>query len=243
MIKFRLYCNKDKETEYLNEMARNGYALTGFCMGFYSFDRCQPGEYIYQIDITEGMFRVSNDYREFMRDMEVEIVCLWGPWVILRKRAAEGEFVLYTDVESSIEHYSKIRWMFKIVTIIEICVCLVEIVAAVNNSVMVGWGFAFILLAFIVAFIREIHRINGILAELKARTGMEAEEKGLLNRRGELSGFLAAGFLLNGIGYLMPRFGVSEQADFLYGLVRGLCHGLALVFLCIGLISTFRGSR
>ena len=75
MVRFALYYDKDKETEYLNEMSRKGYALTGFFMGFYYFDECRPSEYIYQIDITEGLFRVSNDYREFMREMGVEIVC------------------------------------------------------------------------------------------------------------------------------------------------------------------------
>ena len=104
MVKFKLFINKGEETEYLNEMARKGYAMTGFALGFYTFESCRPGEYIYQVDITEGLFRVSGDYRDFMREMGVEIVCLWGPWVILRKRAEEGPFVLYTDVESSIEH-------------------------------------------------------------------------------------------------------------------------------------------
>ena len=113
MVKFRLYLNKDDETKYLNEMAAKGYAMpgprhpmTGFFAGFYSFEKCRPGEFIYQVDITEGMFRVTNDYREFMQEMGVEIVCLWGMWVILRKKAADGPFVLYTDVESTTEHLS-----------------------------------------------------------------------------------------------------------------------------------------
>ena len=43
MTKYRYYFDTDKEAEWLNEMSRQGYALTGFCMGFYSFDRCgQP---------------------------------------------------------------------------------------------------------------------------------------------------------------------------------------------------------
>ena len=39
MIKFRLYYDKDKMTEYLNEMSRKGYALRGFFAGFLRFDR------------------------------------------------------------------------------------------------------------------------------------------------------------------------------------------------------------
>ena len=38
MTKFRLYLDKDKETAWLNEMAAQGYALTGFYAGFYKFE-------------------------------------------------------------------------------------------------------------------------------------------------------------------------------------------------------------
>ena len=74
MVRFRLYFNKDKETAYLNEMVGKGYAMKNFFAGFYLFERCRPGEYIYQVDIGEAMFQVSGDYREFMQDMGVEIV-------------------------------------------------------------------------------------------------------------------------------------------------------------------------
>ena len=50
----------------------------------------------------------------------MEIVVLWGFWIILRKRAEDGPFELYTDVDSKIEHYRKIRRMFKVVTVIEL---------------------------------------------------------------------------------------------------------------------------
>ena len=33
MVKFKLMFNKDKETDYLNEMAKQGYAMTGFFAG------------------------------------------------------------------------------------------------------------------------------------------------------------------------------------------------------------------
>ena len=125
MTKFRLYFNKDKETAWLNNMAKEGFALTKFFAGFYTFKTCEPGEYEYQIDFGDKMYAVTDDYREFMAENNIEIVCLWGYWVFLRKRASEGEFVLYTDVESSLEHYTKILKMFKIVTAIEL-VCFIS---------------------------------------------------------------------------------------------------------------------
>ncbi len=241
MVKFRLYFNKDEETEYLNTMAEKGYAMTGFCAGFYSFDRCRPGEYIYQVDITEGFFRVSNDYREFMREMGVEIICLWGPWVILRKKAAEGPFVLYTDVESSIEHYEKIKKLFKIVIILEIICIALEGVSATRgtDSFSVGLPLAVscLLAVFILVFLREIWRVNEILAELRARIGQEEPNRSLRGRKPSL--ILCLGLILNGAGYLMPE----PDGSALYTAVKGIIRALALILMGAGIVITLRGCR
>ena len=123
MIKFHLYFDKDEETKWLNEMADQGYAMTGFAAGVFQFEECKPGKYTYQIDFSEKFFSVSENYREFMTENEVEIVGIWGFWVFLRKEKQKGKFELYTDVDSQLEHYTKIRNLFKIVTIFEI-ICL-----------------------------------------------------------------------------------------------------------------------
>ena len=83
MIKFRLYYDKDKETLWLNEMADQGYAMTGFFAGFYTFEKCEPGEYRYQVDFSEKLFALGTDYREFMKEMNIEIVQQWFFWIIL----------------------------------------------------------------------------------------------------------------------------------------------------------------
>ena len=44
MIRFRLYYDKDRETEWLNEMAADGWALKSFFAGFYKFEPCEKGE-------------------------------------------------------------------------------------------------------------------------------------------------------------------------------------------------------
>ena len=120
MIRFRLYFDKDPETEWLNQMASDGWALKGFFAGFYSFEKCGKGEWIYQIDFGEHAYHVSDEYRELMTDLGIEIVALWGFWIILRKRAADGPFELYTDTESMIGHYRKILKMFMGVIALEL---------------------------------------------------------------------------------------------------------------------------
>lgn len=127
MIRFRLYLDKDKETEWLNKMVSEGWALQSFFAGFYKFTPCEKGEYIYQIDLGDTLYSVSDEYRELMGELGVEIIVLWGYWIILRKRAADGPFELYTDVDSELEHYRKIRRMFKGATIIELIAFFIEI--------------------------------------------------------------------------------------------------------------------
>ena len=54
MKRFRMYYDKDAEEVWLNEMCQKGWAMTSFFAGLYTFAPCQPGEYIYQIDMPEG---------------------------------------------------------------------------------------------------------------------------------------------------------------------------------------------
>lgn len=192
MTKFRLYLDKDKETAWLNEMAAQGYALTGFCIGFYKFEECEPGKYTYQIDFGDKMFAVDNNYREFMAENNVEIVCLWGYWIILRKLTVDGDFELYTDVDSSIEHYTKILKMFKVVTIIEIIGFFVEVLGAMHGA---GIGFFGMLIigAIVIGCMRATISTKRKIAELKERKGEVVT--GLAS--GKVSPLLASGLLLN----------------------------------------------
>lgn len=169
MVKFRLNFNTNEVTEWLNRMAEQGWALTGFFFGFHRFVECEPGEYIYQVDIAEKMFSVPESYRQFMGEMGVEIVCLWGPWVILRRKAEEGPFEMYTDVESSFEHYTKIRNLFYVVSMIEGVGLFYGVTSAVMLKNAVGWVFAFLAAVFLAVFLGQILRLSGILAELKNR--------------------------------------------------------------------------
>ena len=192
MTKFRLYLDKDKETAWINEMAAQGYALTGFYAGFYKFEECEPGKYTYQIDFGDKMFSVDNNYREFMAENNIEIVCLWGYWIILRKLTADGEFELYTDVDSSIEHYTKILKMFKVVTIIELICFFVEVLGAMHEA---GIGFFGMLLigAIVIGCMRATISTKRKIAELKERKGEVVT--GLA--AGKTSPVLISGLLLN----------------------------------------------
>ncbi len=230
MMKFKLYFDKEKETEWLNEMSAKGCALTDYWWGFYSFEKCLPGEYVYQIDIVDGFFNVDDDYRKFMEEIGVELVCMWGFWVILRKKVADGPFQLYTDVESSIGHYSKIRLIFKTAIILEIICLMIMLLEAISGS-LAALGMSFVIMALVAVMLRQVMHVNKILAELKERIG---ETMGFaIGKRRKLSAFIVWGFLFNSIGILLKGWEFSYE-----GYVRGIVHGLALIFFLIGFIHT-----
>ena len=45
MIKYRYYIDNQKEQDWLNKLSREGWALKKFFLGFYKFEKCEPGEY------------------------------------------------------------------------------------------------------------------------------------------------------------------------------------------------------
>lgn len=228
MVKFRMYFDKDEETKWLNEMAQNGWAMTSLCAGFYTFEECPKGKWSYQIDLGEKFGRCTEDYREFMRDAGIEIVQNWGYWIVLRKPAEEGDFQLYTDVESSIEHYSKILKMFKIVTILEIIVFFLELAGALCG-VQIAWVYAFIILAFTVAMINACVRTKNTIRELEARkTGIEPEKKS------GPSPILSIGLLCNACGMM------ALQTDTLSDMTKRGIMIIGIVLIMVGVYRTFR---
>ncbi len=194
MLRFRFYFDKDKETDWLNSMAEQGYAMKHFFCGFYSFEPCEPGEWQYQVDIGQGFFHVDKNYADFMGETGVEIVQTWGPWVTLRRKSTEGEFKLYTDVESSIEQYKKIVILFKSMAVLEIFALLLEVFAGLHGNDL-GWVFAFLIGAVVIVFVNMVVRTKNTIRELRERRGETPSDK----RSTPWSNYLTMGMLLNAV--------------------------------------------
>lgn len=101
----------DKEEEWLNSMAQEGWALTkvGFCK--YVFERTEPGEYIIRLEMHD----YEDEYISFMRDTGAEYVGRVLQWLYFRKKAELGEFELFSDIDSRIAHLKNIGWTLLIV--------------------------------------------------------------------------------------------------------------------------------
>ena len=72
MIRWKFTFDKDEEQDWLNEYARQGWAMTRFCVGVVTFAPCQPGEYIYQIDLLPGKGLQADDYEGYVIFMDGE---------------------------------------------------------------------------------------------------------------------------------------------------------------------------
>lgn len=228
MIRYRLYLDKDKETAWLNKMAADGWAMKHFFAGIFSFEPCEKGAYAYQVDFGDKLFSVTDDYREFMQDAGIEIVQTWGFWVILRKRASEGKFELYTDVASSIEHYKKIRKMFKAVTIMELIILMMELYAGLVMGVTAGYTAAILIGVIVIIFMNTIAGLNNTIGELQERMdGIEYEAK---NR--PIPALMGAGLFLNACVLLMEEY-IPHN-------IKRCGHIIALVMVLTGVYQVCR---
>ena len=233
MIQFRLYFDKDKETTWLNDMAAKGYAMTGFFAGFYTFETCEPGEYTYQIDFGDKFGSVTDDYREFMEETGVEIVQTWGFWVILRKKTADGAFVLYTDVDSRITHYTKIRKVFKIATILELFCFMIEVIAYYQvpaGDRALSLFFTILVGIFVVVMMKAALSTNKVINELKERKG---EIHSMKNRN--VSPLVTTGLLFNACALIIDNPALDTY--------KMIIHILAILLMLVGIYQTSHGTK
>jgi hypothetical protein len=205
MVKYRYYIDKDKEEKWLNQMADNGWALQNFAYTRYTFAPCVPGEYSYQIDMLDNWAGESTDFEAFMAEMDIQLVTRWWRWVYLQKKCADGPFEMYTDVESQIAQYKRIRNFFKIMSlfmIINISVQLLNVSANIHTSLAVP---LLCLIAFIgllsIPMIKMAMVCNNKIYRLSNK---EQSSGGALPRRYSVA--LGLGLLLNAFNLLVKQF-------------------------------------
>ena len=101
----------DKEEQWLNTMAQQGWVLdrVGFCR--YEFVKCEPGEYIVRLEMREH----DEGYLSFMADTGAEYVGRMAKWIYFRKKVEDGPFDLFSDLDSRLRHLNKISGLLTLV--------------------------------------------------------------------------------------------------------------------------------
>ncbi|WP_042462758.1 DUF2812 domain-containing protein [Neobacillus dielmonensis] len=110
----KLFYDFEKEEKFLNKMSANGLALIEYSWGRYVFGDAPKGEYTYRLELLEQPInhQESQNYIEFMEETGAELVTSYNRWVYFRKKEAEGEFTIYSDIDSKLQHYKRIMVLF-----------------------------------------------------------------------------------------------------------------------------------
>ena len=116
-----------EEERWLNEMSAKGLHLTDAGLFRYVFEEGVPGAYQYRLELLEHFpnHPESRKYLEFMEETGAEVVSVFKRWVYFRRKAEDGAFDLYSDMDSRIAHMKRIVTLLTILAVVEgVCVAV-----------------------------------------------------------------------------------------------------------------------
>ncbi|MCZ0859873.1 DUF2812 domain-containing protein [Methanocorpusculum sp. MG] len=121
-VVWKFFWNYESEEKWLNEMAAKGFALYSYSWGRYVFEECEPGEYVYRLELLKDLPSKpeSMAYLGFLEETGIACVATHLRWVYLQKRSADGPFDLYTDTRSALNHYQNITNLWNTLAFLEI---------------------------------------------------------------------------------------------------------------------------
>ena len=99
----------EKEEQWLNEMALAGWALVDVGYARFTFEACEPGEYTVRLE----MHGYDAAYVDFMGQTGAEYIGRVLQWLYFRKRAEDGAFDIFSDIDSRISHIERIHMLVK----------------------------------------------------------------------------------------------------------------------------------
>lgn len=100
-----------KEEQWLNDMAARGMALTSVGFGTYVFEDAAPEAYQFRLELLKNHpgHAESVKYLRFLEETGIEHIGSVMNWVYLRRKADGSEFELYSDHESRVQLFQRIK--------------------------------------------------------------------------------------------------------------------------------------
>ncbi|MEI6578117.1 MAG: DUF2812 domain-containing protein [Eubacteriales bacterium] len=134
-IVYKAFANYEKEEKWLNEMSAKGMALTAYSWCRYVFEETPNNEYTYRIELLEDLpVRAANKaYIKFLEENGVECVATYMRWIYLRRKSSEGEFDIYSDLDSKIKHYKRVYTFWFTMMWVEFLVGSVNVFLGILN--------------------------------------------------------------------------------------------------------------
>ena len=120
-IRYVFFPNFDKIEAWINEKSSRGLQLVRIGWG-YQFEIGEVNEYKYRLDVLRASRKStdSQNYLRFLQDTGIEVIpcnVTWGRLVWLRRKSTNGNFDLYSDIETKIEYYKRLNKMAKTATL------------------------------------------------------------------------------------------------------------------------------
>ena len=181
-VKWKLYMDYEKEEAWLNSMSEKGFAFTDYFLFRYVFEDSEPGEYIYRIELLDNTpgHPESRKYLNFMEENGVEHISSWIRWVYFRKKAADGPFDIYSDIDSKVAHYRRISFLWLVIICMGVLVGVPQLFSIFDEYFVAGRGevlyrlvpIAVLLgmdLAIFINWIAMRKKMNGLLQEKALR--------------------------------------------------------------------------
>jgi hypothetical protein len=99
----------EKEESWLEDMSRHGLHLRELgVLGWYYFQRGEPGEYAYRMDFNNTQ-KNRSEYLQLFQDAGWQHCGRLGGWDYFRKQHKPGEVMeIYSDRESKIQKYNRL---------------------------------------------------------------------------------------------------------------------------------------
>lgn len=107
-IAINWFVDFDKEEKWINGMAAEGWALWHTNGVIYRFKKCEPGEFIYQIDFDEERSRKEvEDYVVFRSQCGDQFVHQWKRKLYWKRESASGPFEAENNVAAKLRLTNK----------------------------------------------------------------------------------------------------------------------------------------
>lgn len=138
--KRKIFINYKKEENWINAMAADGWNLTAYTLTKYTFEKGEPGEYDYCIELLADSptSEKGRAYLEFMADLEIECAARLGHRAYFRKKSTGEPFEIYTDYESRRKHLMRIVTSLTVVTVMNLFFAILNIILSIEPSLSIN---------------------------------------------------------------------------------------------------------
>jgi hypothetical protein len=140
--------NYEKEEKWLNEMSAKGLKLVsvGYCK--YVFEEGVKDEYAYKMEYLPGSSQGKrSSYIQFLEETGIEYIGSILDWAYFRKKAADGVFEIYSDIDSEIKHKKRVLSFLLTVTPVELIAFFSSLDRYIENkrTIELVWSILFLI--------------------------------------------------------------------------------------------------